>query len=121
MLRGRWVLNSVTFVVNPDVRGELLANGFSLDFAVKYFKGVVVEFGVDITYREDLDAPVVSPLRYWSLGRGEERHLLAPEPPPPPPPSLAERVKHALGNPRAAASSVKRRAVRPFQRSNGAP
>jgi hypothetical protein len=95
MLRGHWQLNSVTFVVNPNVVRELEAHGVSVDFAVKYFKGVVEEFGVDITFRSDETAPVVAPQRLWSEGRFAERHELVPEPPAPPapPPRTVDRVR----------------------------
>jgi hypothetical protein len=83
LLRGRWQLNSVTFVINPLVREDLRAHGFSLEFAVKYFKGVVEEFGVDITYRSDLAAPVVAPRRLWAESRHGERHELVPDAPEP--------------------------------------
>jgi SAM-dependent methyltransferase len=102
MLRGRWQLNHVTFVINPNVAGELLSHGVPLDFAVKYHKGVVEEFGVDITYRADLDAPVVPPRRLWAHDRFGEAHELvpaAPEEPQPEPQPLGRRLRGLVPEP----------------------
>jgi hypothetical protein len=89
MLGGRWLLHRINFVVLPRTVVDLEANGVAVDFAVRYFKGVVVEFGVEIEFRRALDTPVVEPVRAWSTSRYGERHeFRAPnetEPAPPPP------------------------------------
>jgi SAM-dependent methyltransferase len=77
MLQGRWQLESVTFVIKPDVHEELDSHGVPLDFAVKYHKGVVEEFGVKIRFRTDLAAPVIDPVRLWAHGRFGDAHVLA--------------------------------------------
>ena len=74
MLGGRWLLHRINFVVLPETVAELADNGVAVDFAVKYFKGVVVEFGVEIEFRRDLDTPVVEPVRAWSTSRHGELH-----------------------------------------------
>jgi SAM-dependent methyltransferase len=66
MLRGRWLLHSINYVIRPDIQADIARNGVTLDFAVRYFKNVVEEFGVDIEYQSDLAVPVVLPKRYWS-------------------------------------------------------
>ena len=74
MLGGRWLLHRINFVVLPQTVAELEANGVAVDFAVKYFKGVVVEFGVEIEFQRNLDTPVVHPIRAWSTSRYGDRH-----------------------------------------------
>ena len=78
MLGGRWLLHRINFVVGQQTIDELAANGVAVDFAVKYFKGVVVEFGVEIEFQRDLDTPVVHPTRAWSTSRYGERHVFPP-------------------------------------------
>lgn len=79
MLKGRWLLNSINFVVHEHVEAELLKNGFSVDFAIKYFKGVVLEFCVEMTFTRDLSAPVVFPKRTYSRTRtGARQNLDSP-------------------------------------------
>jgi SAM-dependent methyltransferase len=79
ILGGRWLLHRINFVVLPETVAELEANNVSVDFAVKYFKGVVVEFGVEIEFQRDLDAPVVYPVRSWSTSRDAPRHPFTDE------------------------------------------
>jgi SAM-dependent methyltransferase len=74
MLGGRWLLHRINFVVGGDTVAELAANGVAVDFAIKYFKGVVVEFGVEIEFERDLDTPAVTPVRAWSTSRYGERN-----------------------------------------------
>ena len=103
LLGGRWLLDSVTFIVNPNVQGELQSHGVPIDFAIKYHKGVVEEFGVDLTYRADLDAPGVEPKRLWSHTRFGEANLLVPGGGEPgvaaPPTTLTQRLKRWVPEP----------------------
>lgn len=78
MLGGRWLLHRINFVIQPHVVAEIEAQGFSLDFAVRYFKGVVHEFGVEVEFRRDPAAPVVMPERTWSTERFGPRHPFTP-------------------------------------------
>jgi SAM-dependent methyltransferase len=78
MLGGRWQLNRIVYVIPPQVSAEIEDAGFSLDFAIRYFKGVAVEFGVEIEFRADPDTPVVMPeLVYAPTRQGERRPLAA--------------------------------------------
>lgn len=98
MLGGRWLLHRINFVVLPQTVDELTANGVTIDFAVKYFKGVVVEFGVEIEFRRSLEVPAVVPERTWSTSRYGERHVF---------PAVSRSSQAAAGPP-----SVLRRAAR---------
>lgn len=76
MLRGRWLLRNINYVVTQDVERDLRAQGFPLDFAVRYLKSVVTEFGVEIEFRRDLEVPAVVPTRTYSHARDSERFVL---------------------------------------------
>lgn len=76
MLRGRWQLKNIDFVIAPETVTELNRNGVDMDFAVKYLKGVVKEFGVDIEFHRDLEVPASIPTRTWSHTRWGDRHEL---------------------------------------------
>jgi hypothetical protein len=82
MLKGRWLLHRIVFHVPPATAAELEAHGCDMDFAIKYLKNVVYEFGVEIEYRSDPDVPVVMPERVWCTSRYGERHPLVPGPRP---------------------------------------
>jgi SAM-dependent methyltransferase len=69
MLRGHWLLHRIVFVIDPPIIDDLAAHGVDLDFAVRYFKGVVREFGVEMEYRSDLATPVVVPERVYATTR----------------------------------------------------
>lgn len=82
MLGGRWLLHNVNFVVPPDTARDLEGYGIPMTFAVKYLKGIVFEFGVDVEFRRDLAVPPVAPTRTWSTTRNGERHAFDSEPLP---------------------------------------
>lgn len=62
MLGGRWLLNSINYVIQPAVEKDLARQRVPLPFAIKYLKNVVHEFGVDITFTRSLAAPPVEPV-----------------------------------------------------------
>jgi predicted SAM-dependent methyltransferase len=80
MLGGRWQLNRIVYGILRETVAEVEAAGFSLAFAVKYFKGVVNEFGVEIEFREDPDIPVVVPELFYVVDRDGDRRPLASPP-----------------------------------------
>ena len=57
MLNGRWLLQRFVFVIEPATIADLEHHRVDLDFAVRYLKGVVHEFGVEMEYQSDLEAP----------------------------------------------------------------
>lgn len=61
ILRGRWLLNSINFVVLPHVQNELAGQRIPLAFAIKHLNNIVHEFGVDINFTRNLDVPPVAP------------------------------------------------------------
>ena len=73
ILGGRWLLRNIHYVVPIQVQKELIDNGFTIDFAIRYFKGVVQEFGVEIEFRRDLSLPAVIPSRTYAQTRIDER------------------------------------------------
>jgi SAM-dependent methyltransferase len=76
MLGGRWLLRKIVYAIPRETVAEIEGAGFSLDFAVKYFKGVVNEFGVEIEFQSDPATPPVTPERVYVVDRhGEQRPL----------------------------------------------
>lgn len=76
MLNGQWLLKNINYVVLPEVELDLTGQGFSLDFAIRYFKGVVKEFGVEIEFRSDA-GPAATPVRTYSHTRDGQRIALS--------------------------------------------
>jgi hypothetical protein len=77
MLGGRWLLRKIVYAIPRETVTEIEGAGFSLDFAVKYFKGVVNEFGVEIEFQSDPAVPPVTPERVYVVDRhGEQRPLV---------------------------------------------
>ena len=70
------MLKAINFVVPTETERELRDNGFALHFAVRYFKGVVLEFGVDMEFHRNLDLPASLPIRTYSHERFGERFAL---------------------------------------------
>jgi len=78
MLRGRWLLKRVVYVVDESTIVDLRHHGVDLDFAIRYYKGVVKEMGVEIEFRRDLATPAVMPERFWASTRDGARNPLRP-------------------------------------------
>lgn len=79
ILGARWQLREFQFLVTEEVLADLARNGVSLDFALKYLKGVAVEFGTHITIWHDEPPPATPPLRTYSFTRDGERVPIQPD------------------------------------------
>ncbi|MEO8055552.1 MAG: methyltransferase domain-containing protein [Acidobacteriota bacterium] len=76
ILKARWLLKEITYVIHPDVAVDLHRRQIPIDHALRYFKGVVKEWGVRMEVRRDKPAPETRPLRTLALERNGERwHL----------------------------------------------
>jgi SAM-dependent methyltransferase len=84
ILKKRWLFQEIVYVVEPLVLVDLFRRKIELDFAVRYYKGVVKEFGVSIEVREDFQGPATLPRRSFAVERYGERHPLPAALPPPP-------------------------------------
>ena len=73
MLRGHWLLVRFIFVIDQATIDDLNRHGVDLDFAVRYYKGVVREFGVEAEYHSDLRDSAAHP-----RARVRDRALRAP-------------------------------------------
>jgi SAM-dependent methyltransferase len=78
LLRGRWLLRNINYVVPEAVEQDLAQHGFELDFAIRYFKSVVAEFGAEMEYQSNPGTPIVNPTRTYSHARFARRWSLPP-------------------------------------------
>jgi len=79
ILGAAWRLTEVQFVVDDDVRADLRRNRVSLDFALRYLKGVAVEFGVHIRIWHGDSPAIRAPLRTYSATRDGARVPVVPD------------------------------------------
>ena len=75
-LKAQWLLKEITYIIEPEVLVELYKNKISLDFALKYYKGVVKEFGVLIEVRHDYKGEKLQPIRTFAVERSAKRYPL---------------------------------------------
>jgi SAM-dependent methyltransferase len=73
ILKARWLLKEITYVIHPDVAVDLHRRRIPIDHALRYFKGVVKEWGVRMEVRRDKPAPETRPRRSLALERNGER------------------------------------------------
>jgi SAM-dependent methyltransferase len=73
ILHARWLLREFTYVIHPDVAVDLHRRRIPIDQALRYFKGVVREWGVHLEVRRDAPAPETRPRRTLALERNGER------------------------------------------------
>jgi predicted SAM-dependent methyltransferase len=64
-----WRWHSVTYVVTSNVLADLAKAGVSIDFAIKYHKNVVHEFGVTLFVLKSNKPKVLFPQRRYCLDR----------------------------------------------------
>lgn len=107
VLRSRWVLNEVQYVIREEVLASLKAQNISVNFAVKHMLNIVKEFCVYITvlHHTPLE-PLPQFKRTYSTNRYGERFDLSaealplpPPPPSPPPPPFLPRLRRILPTP----------------------
>ncbi|MDP5338354.1 MAG: class I SAM-dependent methyltransferase [Nodularia sp. (in: cyanobacteria)] len=77
ILNARWILNEFTFIIEPHILVELYENKISLDFALKYYKGIVKEFCANIQIRRNYQGEIVPPQRKFALSRSAPRHIIS--------------------------------------------
>lgn len=77
-LKARWLLKEITYIVDPDVLIELYKNKVPLDFALKYYKGIVREFGVFIEVHHNYTGEELQPVRTFAVERSAKRYLVKP-------------------------------------------
>nr|WP_290228019.1 class I SAM-dependent methyltransferase [Trichocoleus desertorum] len=79
ILKARWLLKEFTYIVEPDVLVELYKNQISLDFAVRYYKGVVKEFCANIEVKREYKGETIQPIKTFAVSRSAERYLIKSE------------------------------------------
>jgi hypothetical protein len=93
ILQARWQCTEFQFVIERTAMADLERQGIGLDFALKYLKGVAVEFGTHIrVWHEGAPAPT-PPARTWSFERDGPRTPLVPARPA----GFLARVRRSLG------------------------
>jgi hypothetical protein len=73
-LKARWLLKEITYIVDPEILIELYRNKTSLDFALKYYKNLVREFGVFIEVRHEYNGENLQPKRTFAVDRSSKRY-----------------------------------------------
>jgi SAM-dependent methyltransferase len=75
-LKARWLLKEITYIIDTAVLIELYKNKVPLDFALKYYKGIVREFGVFIEIHHNYKGEDLQPIRTFAVDRSSKRcHL----------------------------------------------
>ncbi|MEO5356072.1 MAG: class I SAM-dependent methyltransferase [Nitrospirae bacterium YQR-1] len=73
----RWLFNEIVYVLQPAVENEILEAGLTIPFAIKYLKGIVIEFGCFFTVKKDMTEPLIVPRKTFSHTRYGERYDLS--------------------------------------------
>jgi SAM-dependent methyltransferase len=76
ILKARWLLKEFTYVVEPDILIELYRNKVDLDFAIRYYKGIVKEFCATIEVRRNYKDKITQPIKSFSSSRFSKRYPL---------------------------------------------
>ena len=100
LLKGRWQLHRIVYVVLPETLEDLARQGLGLGFAIRYLKGVVHELGVEIEFRTELGIPATVPTHVFATSREAERlpvdEWRPPDMPEPPRHRLRSRLARGL-------------------------
>lgn len=79
-LGARWYLKEIVYVVPPHILIELYKQKIQLEFAIRYYKGVVQEFAAIIEVRHEDKGQTIYPQYSFATSRLGQRYLL-PSPP----------------------------------------
>ena len=74
IINARWLLKKVVYVVNVDAYEEILKNGFDIEFAIRYFKGIVDEIGVFIEIRHSKVSSTTQPEQFYAFSRFDRKY-----------------------------------------------
>lgn len=74
ILKARWLLKEIRYIVGSEVLVELYRNRTSIDFALNYYKGIAREFGVFIEVRHDYQGDNLQPIKTFALERYSKRY-----------------------------------------------
>lgn len=80
ILKARWLLKEFTYIVEPDILIEFYNNRISLDFALRYYKGVVKEFCASIEVKRGYQGEILQPNRTFAVNRFSERYSIKSKP-----------------------------------------
>jgi ubiquinone/menaquinone biosynthesis C-methylase UbiE len=69
IINARWLLRKIVYVVDTEAYNDVTKKGFDIEFAIKYFKGVVREIGIFIEVRHDKTVEGCVPKKYFSFQR----------------------------------------------------
>jgi SAM-dependent methyltransferase len=115
MVGGRWVLRRFVYVIQQPILDDLRGRDIDLDFALRYYKGVVHEMGVELEYRSDLDAPVLVPERMYATERFGPRVPVSATVP-----SIRDEARALVSTTAARSRALTSRVVRAARRRIGA-
>ncbi len=73
-LKARWILKEITYIIDSEVLIELYKNKISIDFALKYYKDVVREFGVFIEVNRGYQGENLPIKRTFAVERSAKRY-----------------------------------------------
>ncbi len=74
IINARWLLKKVVYVVNVDAYDEILKSGFDIEFAIRYFKGIVDEIGVFIEIRHSKVSSTTQPEQFYAFSRFDRKY-----------------------------------------------
>ncbi|CAD5961611.1 hypothetical protein PCC9214_03225 [Planktothrix tepida] len=75
-LGARWYLKELVYVIEPQILVELYKQKVQLDFAIRYYKGVVHELGAIIEVSHENKGQIIYPQRSFTTNRFAQRFLL---------------------------------------------
>ncbi|HCV31739.1 MAG TPA: hypothetical protein DGO89_17110 [Microcoleaceae bacterium UBA9251] len=75
-LGARWYLKEIVYVVPPHILVELYKQKVQLEFAIRYYKGVVQEFAAIIEVRHEDKQQTIYPQYSFATSRLGQRYLL---------------------------------------------
>ncbi len=73
-LKARWILKEITYIIDPEVLIELYRNKITVDFALKYYKDIVREFGVFIEVNRGYQGENLPIKRTFAVERSTKRY-----------------------------------------------
>jgi ubiquinone/menaquinone biosynthesis C-methylase UbiE len=75
-LGGHWLFKEIQYIVSEQTLVDLYKQKIPLDYALKYYKEVIVEFGVFMEVRHDYNGTAILPQKTFSTQRDGTKYQL---------------------------------------------
>jgi SAM-dependent methyltransferase len=74
ILGSRWLLKELVYIIEPNILVELYKHKLNLDFAIRYYKGIVKEFCAIMEVKREYKSKTIQPKKNFAISRSSKKY-----------------------------------------------